>query len=112
MGKAKKDESDTSGGALADTPAVEPVKETAKAAEATDAPKAKAKRTRGFRGQACEILKTTKDTVTGAVYDLINYKRRVTNRHTGEVKDVYVGRKLRRPGTGVVVPPREVEIEE
>jgi hypothetical protein len=112
MGRSKQSESDTSGSTLADAPTVESVKETVEAEDVKDTPKAKAKRTRVFRGQTCEILKTTKNTQTGAIYDLLAYRRTVTNRHTGEVQEVIVGRKLRRPGTGVVALPKEVELEE
>jgi hypothetical protein len=112
MGRPTKNESNTSGSTVADAPVVEPVKVDVKVDGAKDASDTKAKRTRVFRGQECEILKTTKNVRTGAIYDLIHYKRKVTNRHTGEVSEVFVGRKLRRPGTGVVAAPREVEIEE
>ena len=69
-------------------------------------------RTRVHRGQKCPILKTTKDTRTGAIYDLIEYTRSVTNRRTGDVSKHTVGKKLRRPGTGVVAGTHEIEIEE
>jgi hypothetical protein len=103
-------ESDTSGDTQADAPAVKPGKGT-KVEGAKAAPK-KAKRTRKHRGQECEVVKVTKDRVTGAIYDLILYKRNVTNRRSGEVTVVSVGKKLRRPGTGQVDLPREEEIEE
>jgi hypothetical protein len=111
MGKSKKTESDTSGDKLATASGEVPEKEFENSDSATDAPK-KAKRTRVHRGQECEIVKTTKDTRTGAIYDLILYKRNVTNRRSGAVDEVFVGKKLRRPGTGVVALPTEVEIEE
>jgi hypothetical protein len=112
MGRSTKNESDTSGETLADAPTVESVEDTVEAAGVTSTPEAKAKRTRVFRGQACEILKTTKNIHTGAVYDLVAYVRTVTNRHTGEVKEVIVGRKLRRAGTGVVALEKELVLEE
>jgi hypothetical protein len=112
MGRTKQNESDTSGSTLADDTGVDPEKETVEATDVKVTPKAKAKRTRLFRGQDCEIIKTTKNTSTGAVYDLILYKRNVTNRRTGEAKDVFVGHKLRREGTGVVSANREIEIEQ
>jgi hypothetical protein len=71
----------------------------------------KPERTRVHRGQKCPILKTTKDTRTGAIYDLIEITRSVTNRRTGDVSKQTVGKKLRRPGTGVMGEPREIEIE-
>ena len=112
MGKANKSESNTSGEKLADDPGVDPGKKTNEAEGAKAAPKAKAKRTRVFRGQECEIEKTFKNTQTGAIYDRVLYKRKVTNRKTGEVTTAIVGRKMRRPGTGVNPIAKEVEIEE
>jgi hypothetical protein len=112
MGRPTKNESKASGSTLADDPTVESGKEAVGVAGATDAPNTQAKRTRTFRGQTCEILKTTKNTRTGAIYDLLAYKRTVTNRHTGEVTEVIVGKKLRRPNTGVVALPKEVVVEE
>jgi hypothetical protein len=112
MGKTTKKESDTSGEAtLATASGVAPEKETVEPEGVKDTPK-KAKRTRVHRGQVCEIIRTTKDTHSGAIHDLILYKRKVTNRRSGEVDDVFVGKKLRRPGTGTVPLPREIEIEE
>jgi hypothetical protein len=106
----KKIESETSGGTKTTAPVVEPGEGT-QAGEAKDA-KAKVKRTRVHRGQECEVIRVTKNRVTGAIYDLILYKRSVTNRRSGEVNAVFVGKKLRRPGTGVVTLAKEEEVEE
>ena len=73
---------------------------------------AKKPATRKHRGQTCPVVKVTKNTRTGAIYDLIEYTRSVTNRKTGEVKQIVVGKKLRRPGTGMAELPREVEVQE
>ncbi len=81
-------------------------------AEAKTAPKAKPKRTRRFRGQECEITRTTRDTRTGAIYDYFNYVRTVTNRKTGETSKVNVGRRQRRPDTGHPTAETEVELTE
>ena len=82
------------------------------ASESGQETEAKAKRTRVYRGQTCEITRTTKNTRTGAIYDLIAYRRGVTNRRTGDVTEAIVGVKLRRPGTGVEPTTDEVEVEE
>ena len=60
----------------------------------------KSVRTRKYRGQDCEILKTTRDRKTGTVYDLIEYTRKVTNRRDGSAELVKLGLKLRRLDTG------------
>lgn len=73
----------------------------------TEAPKA----TRLFRGRQCTIVKSVKNLATGAVYDLIEYTRQVTNRRDGSVSTEKLIRKMRRPGTGVAAPVKEVEVE-
>lgn len=78
----------------------------------TDSASDKPARTRVHRGQECPVIKTTRDTRTGAIYDLILYSRHVTNRQTGEVRVATVGKRLRRPNTGVVGFATEIEIEE
>lgn len=95
----------------AGSPTAESVKETS-VAKGTGGAAGAPVRTRAHRGQACPILKTTQDTRTGAIYDLIEYTRSVTNRRTGEVQKQTVGKKLRRPGTGVAAVDREIVIEE
>jgi hypothetical protein len=74
--------------------------------------KPKAKRTRVYRGQECEVIRVTKNTRTGAIYDLIEVTRSVTNRRSGNVDIVKLGKKLRRPGTGVEPVVDEIEITE
>jgi hypothetical protein len=113
MGKTTKMESNTNGSKQAGEPTEESGTESVKAGVAKDATEAKAKHTRLHRGQKCEVVKVTKNIVTGAIYDHILYERSVTNRRTGEVAPAFVGKKLRRPGTGVVAANvTEVEIEE
>jgi hypothetical protein len=73
---------------------------------------AKKTKTRRFRGQDCPITRTTKDPRTGAIYDLIQVKRSVTNRRDGSVSTEFVGHKMRRPGTGVADVTEEIVIEE
>jgi len=75
------------------------------------APKAadKPKVTRLYRGRQCEVIRTTKNTVTGAIYDLVLFPRSIRNKYDASSTDVYLGVKLRRPGTGVVAA-KEVEI--
>lgn len=68
-------------------------------------------RTRHFRGRACPVRKTTKNIVTGAIYDHVDYTRTVINRRDGSTSTETLTRKLRRPGTGVAVMGKEVEIE-
>lgn len=106
----KKIESETSGGTKTTAPAVEPGEGT-NAGEAKSA-EAKVKRTRVHRGQECEVIKVTKNRLTGAIYDLILYKRSVTNRRSGQVDEVFVGKKLRRPGTGAADLSKEEVVEE
>jgi hypothetical protein len=69
------------------------------------------KRTRRFRGQERDIVRTTKNVITGAVYDLIEYPRTVTSKRDGSTTTVYLNRKLRRPGTGLPVAVKEIEVE-
>lgn len=73
----------------------------------TEAPK----RTRLFRGKACTIIKSVKNLITGAEYDLVEYTRQVTNRKDGSVSTEKLTRKMRRPGTGTATPAKEIEIE-
>lgn len=94
----------------ADAPVVEPGKDAV--AEGANAPEDKPERTRVHRGQKCPVIKVTKNTRTGAIYDHILYTRSVTNRRDGTSQKATVGKKLRRPGTGVVLEPKEVEVEE
>lgn len=95
----------------ADSPTVESGKDSF-TAEAGDSGTAKPGRTRVHRGQECPVLKTTRDTRTGAIHDHILYTRSVTNRKSGEQQAATVGKKIRRPGTGSVVVSREEVIEE
>ena len=69
-------------------------------------------RTRRYRGQDCEILKTTRDRKTGTVYDLIEYTRKVTNHRDGSSESVKIGLKLRRLETGNEQQPVEEEVIE
>jgi hypothetical protein len=113
MGKTTKLESNTNGSKQAGEPTEASDTESVKADVAKDATEAKAKHTRVHRGQNCEVVRVTKNLLTGAIYDHILYERNVTNRRTGEVAPAFVGKKLRRPGTGVaVVDVTEVEVEE
>jgi hypothetical protein len=73
---------------------------------------AKKTKTRRFRGQDCPITRTTKDPRTGAIYDLVQVKRSVTNRRDASVSQEFVGHKLRRPGTGVADVTEEIVIED
>ena len=95
----------------ADAPVVTPVEEEILAVK-TGILAEWSGRTRVHRGQVCPVTKVTKNTSTGAIYDHILYVRNVTNRRTGEVSPASVGKKLRRPGTGSLDVPKEVEIEE
>jgi hypothetical protein len=113
MGKTTKKESVTNGSELANAPTVvESAQDTDVAEAATDVAPPKAKRTRVYRGQECEVIKVTKNTRTGAIYDLIEVTRNVTNRRSGDVVIVKLGKKLRRPGTGVEPVTDEIVIEE
>ena len=67
--------------------------------------------TRLFRGRLCKVIKSVRRVDTGAIYDLVEYERQVTNRRTGSVSTEKLTRKLRRPGTGVGPLAREVEVE-
>lgn len=69
------------------------------------------KRQRLFRGRMCPVAKTVRNVNTGAVYDLIEYQRQVTNRRDNSVSTQTLTRKIRRPGTGTTEPSKEVEIE-
>lgn len=69
------------------------------------------KLTRLYRGRKCEIIKTTKNSLTGAIHDLVLSPRTVTDRKNGSSQVVFLGIKLRRPGTGDTPPPVEIEIE-
>lgn len=71
----------------------------------------KPKAYRLYRGRQCEIIRTTKNSLTNAIYDLILSPRTVTDRKTGIAQQVFLGIKMRRPGTGDSPPPVEVEIE-
>ena len=70
-----------------------------------------APRTRLFRNRLCPVVKTVRNVVTGAVYDLVTYDRQVTNRRDGTVTTETLTRRLRRPGTGLQPMAREVEVE-
>ncbi len=86
----------------------EPGKENAPATTETPL---KPKAERRYRGKMCEIVRTTVNRATGAVYDLIMSPRQVTNRRDNSVSTVFLGLKLRRPGTGTKAPGKEDEIE-
>ena len=68
-------------------------------------------RTRLFRGRLCPVVRSVRNVNTGAIFDLISYTRQVTNRRDGSVTTETLTRKLRRPGTGVSLLGKEVEIE-
>jgi len=95
----------------ADSPTVVSVQDCTTPADG-DSTAGKPGRTRSHRGQECPILKTTRDIRTGAIHDHILYTRSVINRRTGDQTAATVGKKLRRPGTGVAVVAREEVIEE
>ena len=59
----------------------------------------------------CNVVKSVRNVNTGAIYDLIEYTRQVTNRRDGSVSTETLTRKLRRPGTGTSELSQEVEIE-
>ncbi len=63
-----------------------------------------------FRGKMCKVSRVTKNVLTGAVYDHVEYQRQVTNRRDMTVSTVTLTRKVRRPGTGGPAA-KEVEIE-
>jgi len=67
-------------------------------------------RTRLFRNLQCPIIKTTKNLANGAIYDLVEYTRKVTNAKDGTTTIVKLARKLRRPGTGSSTVVTEVEV--
>ena len=69
------------------------------------------KRQRLFRGRMCPVVKSVRNVNTGAVYDLVEYQRQVTNRRDGSISTQTLTRKLRRTGTGTANPAKEVEIE-
>jgi hypothetical protein len=100
MGASKKKESDAIVSPEGSEPTAPESVEKAMEGPSVDAP-TKPKRTRVFRGQECEVVSTTRNTRTGAIYDLIEVPRNVTNRRSGDVDVVKIGRKMRRPGTGV-----------
>ncbi len=66
---------------------------------------------RRFRNRMCDVIRTTQNIQTGAIYDHIEYTRQVTNRLNDTVSTETLIRKLRRPGTGVAAVAKEVEIE-
>ena len=68
-------------------------------------------RTRLFRGRQCPIVKTVRNTTTGVIYDMVSYKRQVTNRRDNSSQEVTLTRRLRRAGTGAAFADKEVEIE-
>ena len=76
------------------------------------ADKTSAPRTRLFRNIQCPIIKTTKNLANGAIYDLVQYERKVTNAKDGTTVVVKLARKLRRPGTGSTSVVTEVEVIE
>ena len=101
--------SDTGADAKASDPVTnEPVKENAPAEPQTAEKPKKAERK--YRGRKCEVVKTTQNTTTGAIYDLILYPRRVLNRLDKTSSTEFLGIKLRRPGTGKRAV-KEIEIE-
>ena len=77
----------------------------------TTKPTPEAKRQRLFRGRMCNVVRSVRNISTGAIYDLVEYTRQVTNRRTGEVTMETLTRKLRRPGTGTSALIKEVEVE-
>jgi hypothetical protein len=109
MGNTTKKDPQKSTSTTASAPPVVEAEENDEAVAEETAP-AKAKRTRVYRGQECEVIKVTKNTRTGAIYDLIEISRNVTNRRSGQVEIVKLGKKLRRPGTGVEPIVDEIEI--
>ena len=68
-------------------------------------------RTRLFRGRLCPVVRSLRNLNTVANYDLISYTRQGTNSRDGSVTTETLTRKLRRPGTGVSLLGKEVEIE-
>jgi hypothetical protein len=53
-----------------------------------------------FRGKPAKIVRTTRNLITGAIVDHIEYDVERRDKHTGRVESTTMGRSLRRPGTG------------
>lgn len=81
-------------------------------AESGDAPRKQVERMIQHRGRSFKVIRTTRNRRTGAIYDYFEYDRPVKDRITGKSSSVLITKKLRRPGTGVVVQKEEEYNEE
>jgi hypothetical protein len=75
-------------------------------------PKEKKQKTVDVRGRVFDVVKTTRDRITGVIYDHYKVVRNVTDGKTNKKVDVELFKRERRPGTGIMKPKRFEVIEE